>query len=163
MKLRFLIFVAASGLVTVSARAPAQTRPDFSGHWKISQARSSPGTLGNSAKVGFPSELVIQHQLAELSVEMRIPRAETVTALYKLDGTEVTLGTPAGITEKAKAMWDGEKLVITARRVISTAFGDFVTDSKEVWNRTGNLLTITKTQTADGVSQTETGVFDKAP
>lgn len=163
MKLRFFISVAAFGLLTMPALTPAQARPEFSGRWKISQARSSPGAVGNGAKVGFPSELVIQHHPAELQVEMRIPRTDPMTALYKLDGTEVTLGTPAGIAEKARAMWDGEKLVITARRVISTSFGDFVTDSKEVWSRTGNVLTISKTQTADGVSQTETGVFDKDP
>lgn len=160
---RFSILVAALALVTLPALTSAQAKPDFSGRWKISQAKSSPGTIGNSAKVGFPSELVIQHHPTELQVEMRIPRTDPVTAVYKLDGTEIALGTPAGITETAKAVWDGDKLVITARRIISTAFGDFVTDSKEIWSRNGSVLTIAKTQTADGVSQTETGIFDKDP
>lgn len=157
----FLGSVAALMLVSVPVLLLAQTRPDFSGKWKISQAKSSAGATGNSAKVSFPSELIVKQHAAELYLETRFPRTDPLTAVYKLDGSEVTVGTPAGVTEKAKATWDGEKLVITARRVVATPFGDFATDTKEVWSLTGNILTIGKTQSAEGLSDTETAVFDK--
>lgn len=50
---------------------------------------------------------------------------------------------------------------ITARRVVSTAFGEFVTDTKEIWSRTGDVLTIQKTQSSEGISDTETAVFER--
>lgn len=161
MRPLFLIAIAVLVLAAVPALTRAQEGPDFTGRWEISQAKSSPGAIGNNAKVSFPSELIIQRRAAELQVEMRIPRTDSVTAVYKLDGSEITVSTPAGIAEKAKAMWDGSKLVIAARRVVSSAFGDFITDTKEVWTRSGNVLTIGKTATSDGISATETAVYDK--
>jgi hypothetical protein len=148
-------------LAAAPALAQAQTRPDFSGKWEISQAKSSAGATSNSANISFASELIITQRPAELHVEIRFPRSEPLTTVYKLDGSEITAGTPAGVTEKAKAAWDGNSLVVTARRVVSSAFGDFVTDSKEIWTRTGNVLTITKTETSDGVVTNERAVYDR--
>lgn len=152
---------AALALALVAVTS-AQGRPDFSGRWRVSQAKSTAGAIGNGAKVTFSSELIVKQSAGELNVEMRFPRTDPLMAtVYKLDGSEVTVPTPAGITEKARAAWDGEKIVITARRVVSTAFGEFTTDTKEVWSLTPNTLTIAKTQTSEGLSDTETAVFDK--
>jgi hypothetical protein len=154
-------WVVVVALATAAALAQAQARPDLSGKWEISQAKSSAGATSNSANISFPSELIITQRPAELHVEVRFPRSEPLTTVYKLDGSEITAGTPAGVTEKATAAWDGNTLVITARRVVSSAFGDFVTDSKEIWTRTGNVLTITKSETSDGVVTNERAVFDR--
>ena len=147
-------------LTTISVTA--QARPDFSGSWKISQARSSAGATGNNATISFPSELVIKQQAAELHVELRYPRSEMLTTVYKLDGSEITITLPSSVTEKARAAWDGDKLVITrtARRI------------ERLWRlrhrhqgnveRAGNVLTIQKTQSSDGVTDAETAVFDRA-
>jgi hypothetical protein len=161
MKPLVLVPVAALVLVAGPALTGAQTRPDFSGTWEISQAKSSAGATSNSANISFPSELIITQRPAELHVEIRFPRSEPFKTVYKLDGTEVTAGTPAGVNEKARAVWDEQTLVITARRIVSTQFGDFITDSKETWSRTGNVLTIRKSETSDGLTQNETAVFDK--
>jgi hypothetical protein len=154
-----------ASVVAVALAAPAltvaQDKPDFSGKWKISQAKSSAGATSNSANIAFPSELIIVQRSAELQVEARFPRSEPQHTVYKLDGSEITAGTPAGVTETARATWDGNTLVITARRVVSSAFGDFVTDSKEIWTRTGNVLTITKNETSDGLVNNERAVFDR--
>ena len=48
-----------------------------------------------------------------------------------------------------------------AASVIFTPFGDVVTDTKDTWSRAGNVLTIVKALTAEGVSDTETAVFGK--
>lgn len=162
MRSLFIASVAALVLVTAPALALAQARPDLSGSWKISQAKSSAGATGNNAKVSFPSELLIKQNPAELHVVRTFPRTDPVMAVYKLDGSETAVAISAGITEKAKAMWEGDKLVIIARRVISSAFGDFVTDTKEIWSRSGNVLTVQKTQSAEDLTDTETAVFDRA-
>ena len=161
MRSVFHVSVVAVALVAVPALAVAQARPDFSGKWEISQAKSSAGATSNSANIAFPSELIVMQRPAELHVEARFPRSDPFTTVYKLDGSEVAAGTPAGVTEKAKATWEGNNLVITARRVVASAFGDFVTDSKETWTRTGNVLTITKTETSDGVVNNERAVYDR--
>jgi hypothetical protein len=153
--------MVAVALTAVPALAIAQARPDFSGKWEVSQAKSSAGATSNSANIAFPSELIVTQRPAELHVEARFPRSEPQTTVYKLDGSEITAGTPEGVTEKAKAAWDGNTLVITARRVVASAFGDFVTDSKETWTRTGNVLTITKTETSDGLVNNERAVYDR--
>ena len=141
--------------------AAAQAQPDFSGHWKISQTKSSIGATGNNATISFPSELVIKQHPAELQVESRYPRSAPLTTVYKLDGSEITINLPSSVTEKARATWEGGNLIITARRVVSSAFGEFVTDIKETWSRAGNVLTVQKTQSADGVTDAETAVFDR--
>jgi hypothetical protein len=141
--------------------AVAQAQPDFSGHWKISQAKSSTGATGNNATISFPSELVIKQQPDELHVDSRYPRAAPLTTVYKLDGSEITINLPSSVTENARTTWDGDRLIITARRVVSSAFGEFVTDIKETWSRAGNVLTVQKTQSADGVTDAETAVFDR--
>jgi len=147
-------------VAAVSMASAAQAPPDFSGHWKINQAKSSAGATGNNAKVSFPSELVVAQQGGDLRVEIRYPRTDPVIAIYKLDGGEVAVPVP-GVTEKAKAAWEGGRLVIAAQRVVSTPFGNFVTDTREVWSRSGDVLTIRKTQSSEGLAETETAVFEK--
>jgi hypothetical protein len=154
---------AVSPAPSAAAGIPVAIRSDFSGKWEISGAKSSPGAIGNGARVTFASELIISQQPAELHVDMRYPRTDPVIAVYKLDGSEITVGTHAGITETARVTPDGDKLIITARRVVASAFGDFVTDTKEVWTRNGNVLTIVKTATSAGASATETAVFEREP
>ena len=141
----------------------AQGRPDFSGRWQISQAKSSAGATGNNATISFPSELVITQHPSELHVEFRYPRSAPLKTIYKLDGSEIVINLPSSVVERAKAGWEGDRLVISARRVVSSAFGDFVTDSKETWSRTADVLTIQKTQFSDGVTDSETAVFLRAP
>ena len=75
----------------------------------------------------------------------------------------MTFPVSEGVVEKASAVWQGDRLTITAHRVVSTRFGEFVTDTKETWNRTENLLTIQKTLTSAGVTDTQTAVFDRQP
>jgi hypothetical protein len=156
---RFLFILA---VVAAAAPAAAQTRPDLSGRWEISQSKSSPGAIGNGAKISFASELILAQSPTELRVEMHYPRTpDPIVIVYKFDGTEASVTLSEGTTEKAKAQWEGDKLVITARRVVSTAFGNFITDSKETWSRMGNVLSIQKTQSSDGLSDNETAIFDR--
>ena len=58
-------------------------------------------------------------------------------------------------------MRDGNGLVSTSKRSFSSILGDIVTDFRETWSLAGNVLTIEKTRTADGLSDTERAVFEK--
>jgi hypothetical protein len=162
MRSAHLVSIVAIALLAVPASTAAQAHQDYSGRWALSQAKSTPGAAGNGATISFGSELVITQSPTELRVEMRFPRVEqTQIAVFRLDGSEVTLPLPDGIVEKAKAVWEGDKVVISARRVVSTQFGDFVSETKETWSQMGNVLTIQKTLTADGVTDSQTAVFDR--
>lgn len=162
MKRLCMVSVAALTLVAVPALTLAQTRPDFSGTWRFSTERSGRGTEGNSPAITYPSELLVKQTPVEMHLEGRSLRQADMRAVYKFDGSEVTVSTTEGITEKAKAMWDGAKLVITARRSFAGPGGDFETDFRDVWTLNGNVLTIERTVTSDGVSATRRFVFDKA-
>ena len=161
MKRLYTISTAVLMLLAVPALTVAQARPDFSGRWKYNQDKSSRGSSGNEAVIQFPSVLVIKQTPAELHVEMGTLRQDDVTAIYKFDGSEVTVSAPEGITEKAKATWNGPRLVISLRRSFTSPIGDVVTEFKETWTLNGNLLTIEKIRTAEGVSDTERAVYDK--
>lgn len=162
MKSVLLPSIVAVMLLAVPAWPTAQAHQDYSGRWALSQSKSTPGAAGNGATISFGSEVIVTQSPTELKVESRFPRVEaTQIAVFKFDGSEVTLPLSEGVVEKAKAAWEGDKVVITARRVVSTQFGDFVSETKETWSVTGNLLTIQKTLTADSVVDTQRAVFER--
>ena len=162
MKLVHLLSIVALTLLAAPDPVRAQAHQDYSGRWALSQSKSTPGAAGNGATISFGSELAITQSPTELTVESRFPRVEQKqTVVFKFDGSEVTTPLSEGVVEKAKAGWEGDTVVIAARRVISTQFGEFVSETKETWSRTGNLLTIKKTFTADGVTDSQTAVFDR--
>ena len=157
-----LLSIAAVALLAVPTSARAQAHQDYSGKWALSQSKSTQGAAGNGATISFGSEVIVTQTATELRVESRYPRVEaTQIVVFKFDGSEVTTPLSEGVVEKAKATWEGDKVVITARRTVSTNFGDFVSETKETWSRTGNLLTIQKTLTSDGVTDSQTAVFDQ--
>jgi hypothetical protein len=148
-------------LVLATAAVFAQARPDLSGTWLLNYERSGRGISGNSPDVVFPSQLVVTQSLTELAVKRTSVRQAPFSAVYKLDGSKVNVEAPAGITETAEARFDGATVVITYRRSFSTPAGDMVTDFTEVWSVNGNVLTIKKTVTQEGESQTESAVYEK--
>ena len=154
--------ISLSVLIVSAVSITAQDKPEFSGRWTISQAKSSVGATGNNATISFPSELVITQRPEELHVESRYPRSEPQTTVYKFDGSEIAITLPSNVTERARASWDGDRLVISAKRVVTSPFGEFVTDVKEIWRRAGNVLTVQKTQSSEGLTDAETAVFDRA-
>jgi hypothetical protein len=150
--------------VTLGAEtaAFAQARPDFSGTWRISQAKSSRNVFGNTPDIQFPSQLEVKQTAADISVVATSVRQRPLSATYKLDGGKVNVQTPEGITETGQAMLNGSSLVITSRRSFSSPAGDVVVDFKEVWTVTGNELTVEKTRTQVGdTPSTQKAVYDK--
>jgi hypothetical protein len=90
-------------LVALMLGAPmqafAQARPDFSGTWRISQAKSSRNVVGNTPDIQFPSQLDVKQTATDIAVTATSVRQRPVSATYKLDGTKVNVQAPEGITE----------------------------------------------------------------
>jgi hypothetical protein len=156
-----IALIVALGLAT-PPWAFAQARPDLSGTWRLNFDKSGPGVAGNGADVPFPSQLVITQSATELSVKRSSVRQAAFAAVYKLDGSRVNVEAPAGITETAEARFDGATLVIASRRSFPSPAGDIVVEFREILSVSGNVLTVKKTMTQDGESQTESAVYDKA-
>jgi hypothetical protein len=145
----------------LSVAAFAQARPDFTGTWRFNQARSSPNIAGNTPIVPFPSQIVVKQTPTELHVNATSVRQQPMSAIFKLDGSKVTIQAPSGITETGEARFEGATMVITSRRSFTSPLGETVVDFKEVWSLNGNALTIEKTRTESGDAATEKAVFDK--
>ena len=155
--------VAVSIALTLGAQAIsiAQAASDFSGTWRLNQAKSSRAIVGNTPDIQFASQLEVKQSATDLAIVATSVRQQPVSAVYKLDGSKVNVQAPEGITETGEAKLNGMMLVITSRRAFSSPAGDVVVDFKEVWSRSGNELTVEKTRTQSGDSSTQKAVYDK--
>jgi len=153
--------ILLSAALLLCAVTFAQGRPDFNGTWRFNQAKSTPGIAGNTPNIAFPSQIVVKQSATDLDVAMTSVRQQPVSAVFKLDGSQVKVQAPPGITETGNAKIDGQTLVITSRRSFSSPAGDTVVNFKEVWSLNGPVLTIEKTRIEDGETSTEKAVYDK--
>jgi hypothetical protein len=160
---RNLVFAVALTILGLAAPpgARAQARTDVTGTWVLNYDKSGPEVAGNGADVPFPSQLVVTQSATELSVKRSSVRQAPFAAVYKLDGPPVTVEAPDGITETGQARLDGALLVITSRRSFSSPAGDTVVEFQEIWTLSGNALSVKKTMTQEGESQTATAVYEK--
>jgi len=155
--------VAVSIALTLGAQAIsiAQAASDFSGTWRLNQAKSSRAIVGNTPDIQFASQLEVKQSATDLAIVATSVRQQPVSAVYQLDGSKVNVQAPEGITETGEAKLNGTMLVITSRRSFSSPAGDIVVDFKEVWTRSGNELAVEKTRTQSGDSSTQKAVYDK--
>jgi hypothetical protein len=147
-------------IMSAHAAVIAQT-PDFTGTWRFNQAKSSANIAGNTPNVPFPSQLVVKQSATEVSIESTSVRQQPISAVFKLDGSKVTVQAPSGISETGEGRFQSANLIITTRRSFSSPAGETVVDFREVWTHNGNSLSIVKTRTQDGDSSSETAVFDR--
>jgi hypothetical protein len=157
---RVVIASVVALVLTTPSWALAQATPELSGMWRVNPAKSE-GIAGNSARLIFPTDLVVTQSPTELTVERTSVRQGTISATYKLDGSRVDVEAPDGITETAEASFDGGNLVIASRRSFSSPAGEVVVELKEIWTVEGDVLTIERTETQFGESQTGSAVYDK--
>ena len=159
--MRSTIAVSIALTLGVQVMSLAQTAAEFSGAWRLNQAKSSRAIVGNTPDIQFPSQLDVTQSQADISIVATSIRQQPVSATYKLDGSKVNVQAPEGITETGEARLNGATLVITSRRTFSSPAGDVAVDFKEVWTRSGSELTIEKTRTQSGESSTQKAVYDK--
>ena len=166
---------AVVGLLLVfPSAASAQGKTDLSGTWTFDEAKSDPaparaggggggaGGRGGGRLGGAPATaMTIKQTAAELSID-RTTAQGNQTAVYKLDGSESknTIGMgPA----TSKATWDGAKLVITTTQTVQGRGGNDVTvESKELYSRDGNTLTIEGTRTTPFGTQNRKLIYTKS-
>ena len=158
---RMVIMLGVALMLGVAPKALAQARPDFSGTWRFNQGKSPPGIAGNTPNIPFPSQIVVTQTPTELQVASSSLRQQPISAVYKLDGSKVTVQAPPGISETGEARFDGATVVITSRRSFSSPAGETVVDFKEIWSLSGNVLTIEKTRTESGEASTVKAVYDR--
>lgn len=159
MKRMFVVVLTA---VALAVPALAHAQANFSGKWTYDQAKSGRGTAGNNPSVSFPTDLVIKHTPTEFGLETSTTRQEAVKAVYKLDGSEMTVpGGASGVTLKGKARLEGDKLVVESTRSFSSPAGPIVNQFKEVYSLTGNTLTVEKTQNIGGIENKGVAVYNR--
>ena len=158
---RLMIVLSVALALGGQTVAFAQARPDFSGSWRLNVGKSGPNVAGNTPNIPFPSQIAVKQTPTDIAIESTSVRQQPVSAVYKLDGSKVTVQAPQGISETGEAKFEGATIVITSRRSFPSPAGDIVADFKEIWSLSGNVLTIVKTRTQEGESTSEKAVFDK--
>ena len=106
-----------------AASTSEQTAPDFSGTWKMDPSRSE--SAHQDAPIG-PVWLVIHQSPDEFRLETRRSEphskvASTEVLTFHYDGKELLNPSSAGGPVKAKAHWDGRKLIAETERDINGA------------------------------------------
>jgi hypothetical protein len=148
---RNFVVVAVVLMFGAAASLAAQAKPDFSGKWVMDPA-SAPaapaggggGGRGGGGRGGFGNEFTIAQNAKTLTLT-RMQGDQTVTTVYNLDGSESknTVQGRGGAQEQvSKAMWDGNKLVVTTQ---IDAGGNTI-EQKRVFAMEGGNLTIETTQ-----------------
>ena len=167
--------VVAAALVTaLVAPAPtwAQAKPDLSGKWTLDEAKSDPaparaggggrGGRGGGRMGGGPATaMTIKQTATDLTIERTTPMG-TQTATYKLDGTE-SRNTMGMGTASSKASWNGARLVIDSTQTMPGrgGGGEMTIESKEIYGRDGDTLTIEVTRSTPMGTQTRKLVYNR--
>ena len=106
-------------LTVVVSAAQAQTKPDFSGTWRLSA--TNPPNYPGSAGWGVPSPtLVVKQTPTEVTIQAGQYGPSPMSVVYKLDGSDTIWeassatqsGTTAIVKWRTKARWDGNKLIL---------------------------------------------------
>jgi hypothetical protein len=150
--------IFASTLIALALTAhdaPAQSKPNFSGSWKMNGAKSDWGLMPAPASIerkithAEPALTIVEDQDAGFGVQ-------SATRAYTTDGKGSTFMS-SGAEVKGTAVWEGNDLVVTsAVDVASLKFVDRMSLSAD-----GKTLTSTITLTSpDGTLDLKV-IFDK--
>lgn len=158
MKRIVLLLVVLTAIVPA---ARAQTKPDFTGTWKFSS--SNPPNYPGSAGWGVPSPTVVVKQSStQITIESGQYGAQTMTVVYKLDGSDTIWeapsvtqsGSSAVVKWRTKARWDGNKLILFTW---NTALNQL----RDILSLSGGALTIVRGTEQPGPSTNATLTYSK--
>jgi hypothetical protein len=162
MKRLIVLAVASFVAVHLSAVVFAQAKPDFSGTWKLDQAKSKiPGTNGrggagtNATAPGYT--ITIRQTPTSLTIEST-RNGTPVAATYKLDGSESTNPTGHARLMRSKSRWEGPKLVTDSTQ--KGPHGE-IRKMSEVRSLEGKTLIVEVTRATGKGNQTSRLVFNK--
>jgi hypothetical protein len=138
----WLVIVCVS--IALTPIAWAQPKVDFSGTWVLDEAKSDPPPGGGRFHKGT---LRIEQSATELK-QTTSDGVNTLTVIYKLDGSESVNELPGGMTPTGTATWDGPRLVVRGKVRIAIPQGpqvefDNPSSSSSVYSLVGSVLTIT--------------------
>ncbi len=136
-KIALLVVVLA---VAIAGLAVAQGKVDFSGKWapKVDPNAAPPAGGGGRGGGMGGGPMTVKQTATELTQE-RTMGENTMTTVYKLDGTESVNKTQRG-ESKSVAKWDGAKLVV--KTVSEGANGPQETSATWSLSADGKELTI---------------------
>ena len=138
--------LAVALVVAVAVSGYAQKKPDFSGNWTLDTEKSEPPPAAGEGRGGgrgmMMGPLTIKQTADSISIESQ-GRQGLQTRTYKLDGSEQEL-TFGQMTAKAKAKWDGDKIVIETTRAGQDGT-PFTTSATYTLNPDGTLTVENKT------------------
>jgi hypothetical protein len=166
---RLVVATALAAFIALPAAGLAQAKADFSGTWTLDEAKSDPaparaggGGRGGGRMGGGPATaMTIKQTASELSID-RTTAMGAQTAVYKLDGSESTNTMGMG-SASSKASWDGARLVIASTQTMQGRGGGAMTiESKEIYSREGDTLTIEVTRTTPMGSLTRKLVYRRS-
>jgi hypothetical protein len=123
--------------LAVTGLSFAQAKADFSGKWAPKVDATAP-TGGRGG--GMAAPITVKQTATELTQEQTMGE-NTMTTVYKLDGTESVNKTPRG-ESKSTAKFDGAKLVI--KTVMETQNGTMETTATWSLSADGKELTIVR-------------------
>jgi hypothetical protein len=166
--MRQIKFALSTTVLLFSLHATAQEAIDFSGVWQMDPSRSE------SAHQATPMERSrLLSSRVRLSIETRRSErhksaisSETLT--FKLDGSEKLIEGNYGVQIKAKAHWDGTKLITETERSIQgstvTTMQVFSLDASRKEMTVYNTLTVQHGYQSQGANNTGRGkdVFIKS-
>ena len=168
--MRLIKFALSTTALLFSLHATAQEPIDFSGVWQMDPSRSE--SAHQATPIGSFT-LVIKQAATELSIETRRSEkpksaisSETLT--FKLDGSENSIEGNYGVQIKAKAHWDGTKLITETERSIQgstvTTTQVFSLDASRKEMTVDNTLTVQHGYQSQGANNTGRGkdVFIKS-
>ena len=146
-----IVLSAVFGLTPVQS-APLQSRPDFSGTWKLDKSK------GNYVKIsGLKPEadfiLVISHAEPQIRVTRKLlwnGREDLQEVNYYADGSGEFSRTFITESEsKSKTKWNGKKLVTEFTVTLKNErLGDFKYDVIQEWKLSADGKTLTQTERA---------------
>jgi hypothetical protein len=138
--------LASALLLTVLLPAVAAAQnPALAGTWTL----DGPEPAGRGGIPGVPiaTEIVVTLTPAQVTVDTNTGSARSVqSAVYKLDGSQNPVPGPLGWDVKARAAWEGPKLVVTTRRSLDGPNGPVGVDIIDAYTVAADTLTIERTQ-----------------
>jgi hypothetical protein len=148
---RVLFLALAASLAVMPYATFAQGKPSFAGTWTLDAAKSDPapagrgggggGAGGGGGRGGGGGGAAGPQTITQTATDITIgPNT------YKLDGSETTIEGRGG-PQKAKAMWEGNNLVITT--VVDFNGQSITTKATRSLSADGKEMTVT-TETPQG-------------
>jgi len=112
-----VVLAMLAAVALAAHEAPAQSKPNFSGSWKMNAARSdfglvpAPASIARKITHAEPSLAIVEDQDAGFGVQ-------NVTRVYTTDGRGSSF-TSQGAEVKGTAVWEGNDLVVTSEVAVA--------------------------------------------